>query len=69
MHQAFQTAIARASSTPRVDEALSFVKHATIWLLVSFSVTALVWAADSYTGLSGADQPAGQMLSATPVAE
>jgi hypothetical protein len=69
MHLAFQNAIAHAASTPRVEEALSFIKHASIWLLVSFSVTALVWIADSYAGLAGADQPTGHMLSVTQVAE
>ena len=35
-------------------EALSFAKFAAIWLLVSFAVTALVWATCTYGGLAPA---------------
>ncbi len=40
-------------------EALSFAAYAAVWLLVSFAVTALVWATYTYGGLAPAGDPMG----------
>jgi hypothetical protein len=40
----------RGNKPTLIHEVASFTKHAAIWLLVSFAVTALVWASHSATG-------------------
>jgi hypothetical protein len=69
MRHAFQGDFIRHSTASRLEEAMSFAKHATIWLLVSFSITGLVWVTNTYGGLSAPDEPVSQMLSSTQAAE
>ncbi|MGO9484104.1 MAG: hypothetical protein ACLPX9_05925 [Rhodomicrobium sp.] len=48
------------------NKVASFAKYAAIWLLVSFAVTALVWASCTYSGPAAVSDPAGYFPWATP---
>lgn len=41
-----------------VRELAPFARYAAIWLLISFAVTALVWASCAYGGLAAMSDPA-----------
>jgi hypothetical protein len=72
MRHTFRSDFAGSSTLPRFEEAFSLAKHAAIWLLISFFVTALVWSAETYGGLSlpdGQMNQVGRSLSATPAIE
>ncbi len=69
MRHAFQGDFVRYSTSSRLNGAVTFVKHAALWLLVSFSITALVWVTNTYGGLSPSGEQMGQMLSSTQAAE